>query len=633
MPPFTGFKFPVTGGPSPGRNMPDRLADVINVKDWGALGDATANDGPAIQAAIDYCLGTTTPVTASNPSGTKVAGGIVFFPSGNYMIGAPLECGSNISATPGINLLGCGGHSGNTFITHHGSWSNPNSYADISKGGKIYDSIDSIIGFTANVIKLTRNGALAEHCASFVDMSECVGGGMYCNHVDFGGRPSAIDSPHFRAIDPCFILGKACTAVSCRAQSLGMGFALGGDGASTVGCSCETDVIGFRIGWTAQHVKKTSASTAAGSNVLTFSPALSDGVAVIGRVVSHGNLPGGTTIIAVDRSAGTLTLSANVSGGGIGSNSDITFAQEVPVRGCTVQGAQCERNDIACEIYNGRGCLIIGNTFYQQEGCPLIYWMNLTWSAGIVTATGIVFNNGTGNWDVSGAPLNIPAGSNTILQFYSYQGNGAAYIPPQALAVRLIGPVTSTGPSATTFTYPLAANPGAGVARGGMTWPATAGIRVRRAIDCYIGANQLEHGVVNGDIDLDYDGTAYHRNNVLAAINCSYGIKLPTNSKNLAGWKFIQTAASPGLVPNTFGTVTGYPTLAQMPGNPNARMKFSDLPDNGASVPQDGPIEGQEFSILDGTNGVAIGSQVTGGGQSGHYLVRYSSTNQWVRIG
>ena len=36
--------------------MPDRLSDVINVKDWGAIGNNTNNDGPAIQAAIDACI-------------------------------------------------------------------------------------------------------------------------------------------------------------------------------------------------------------------------------------------------------------------------------------------------------------------------------------------------------------------------------------------------------------------------------------------------------------------------------------------------------------------------------------------------------------------------------------------------
>ena len=41
--PFTSFPFPATGAPTP-RTMPDRLADVKNVKDFGAVGNGTTDD-------------------------------------------------------------------------------------------------------------------------------------------------------------------------------------------------------------------------------------------------------------------------------------------------------------------------------------------------------------------------------------------------------------------------------------------------------------------------------------------------------------------------------------------------------------------------------------------------------------
>ena len=65
---FTEFKFPATGAPA-ARTMPDRLSDIVNVKDWGALGlggDYTSR----IQAAIYYAIG-------PRPDGTT--GGTVFF--------------------------------------------------------------------------------------------------------------------------------------------------------------------------------------------------------------------------------------------------------------------------------------------------------------------------------------------------------------------------------------------------------------------------------------------------------------------------------------------------------------------------------------------------------------------------
>ena len=49
--PFSSFAFRATGAPTV-RTMPDRLGDVKNVKDFGAPGDGTGDDAPAIQAAV-----------------------------------------------------------------------------------------------------------------------------------------------------------------------------------------------------------------------------------------------------------------------------------------------------------------------------------------------------------------------------------------------------------------------------------------------------------------------------------------------------------------------------------------------------------------------------------------------------
>jgi hypothetical protein len=67
---------------------------VVNVLDYGAVGDGTANDTAAIQAAIDS-LSVTSSAT-SNGSGT------VYFPAGNYRITDTIRIGY------GITLLGDG---------------------------------------------------------------------------------------------------------------------------------------------------------------------------------------------------------------------------------------------------------------------------------------------------------------------------------------------------------------------------------------------------------------------------------------------------------------------------------------------------------------------------------------------
>lgn len=78
---FTSFAFPATGGTT-ARTMPDRLADIVNVKDYGAVGDGSNDDYPAVQAAFDAAFG-----TAGSPHGlaNSYQNRSVFFPNGKYL--------------------------------------------------------------------------------------------------------------------------------------------------------------------------------------------------------------------------------------------------------------------------------------------------------------------------------------------------------------------------------------------------------------------------------------------------------------------------------------------------------------------------------------------------------------------
>lgn len=70
--------------------MPDRLAEVKNVKDFEAKGDGVTDDTAAIQAAVNSIA----TLYSAQQSGT------VYFPSGTYLI-----------SSPGISLNGFGGKS------------------------------------------------------------------------------------------------------------------------------------------------------------------------------------------------------------------------------------------------------------------------------------------------------------------------------------------------------------------------------------------------------------------------------------------------------------------------------------------------------------------------------------------
>jgi hypothetical protein len=75
-----------TGSTTP-RTLANRFADVVNVKDFGAIGDGVTDDTAAIQAAIDQ-------------AGSQ-GGGSVFFPAGQYLISATLSI-----TQPNIALFG-----------------------------------------------------------------------------------------------------------------------------------------------------------------------------------------------------------------------------------------------------------------------------------------------------------------------------------------------------------------------------------------------------------------------------------------------------------------------------------------------------------------------------------------------
>jgi hypothetical protein len=98
--PFTTFAFPATGAPTP-RTMPNRLAETVNVKDFGAAGDGTTDDTAAIQTALNAAYG-----SSSSPNGSSgaIKNRPVFFPAGYYKITSALTLKSAV----GAHIFGAG---------------------------------------------------------------------------------------------------------------------------------------------------------------------------------------------------------------------------------------------------------------------------------------------------------------------------------------------------------------------------------------------------------------------------------------------------------------------------------------------------------------------------------------------
>jgi len=103
--PFTALAFAATGA-SRLRTLPDRLNDIINVKDFGAMGDGMHDDAAAIQAAIDYGF-------TRREFGRNIyrSGITVYVPPGVYWIG-----NAQIRLTASQSVTYLGGSSGYSFV-------------------------------------------------------------------------------------------------------------------------------------------------------------------------------------------------------------------------------------------------------------------------------------------------------------------------------------------------------------------------------------------------------------------------------------------------------------------------------------------------------------------------------------
>ena len=544
---FTNFSFPATGAPTP-RTMPDRLSDVINVKDWGAIGNNTNNDGPAIQAAIDACIAR--------------GGGKVFFPTGNYRISGPLIVGSDTKDV-GVQLIGTG-KGASTFGTHSG-YTDPKNFGYlIIKGNHTYDCIEHIEGLSFISAKCTRMGVAIVNCTIGpggknigLDLTGAQGAMVYNIAGGASGLfpqdPANTNSPYpGSSVNTVGVaLGTGVIAASRLMGGWGISYALSGYGSVLVGCSTETVGCACRVGW------------------------------------------------------------------GVGADG---FPAEVPSYGAIVHTLQTEREMSGVELYNANGAFVAANILTGTIGTPaepLPVISNMSWSSangGTVTVTTAVAHN-------------LRTGSQPIALFWgSNQVWAAPPIPTHSTwDLSWGGVVMATRIDATHFSYPNPTNLSSARYDGQTnparwSYPNRWAIRCRKVYNSLITSNQFNLFASYGSIDLDYNGEADHKNNIIQNTYANWGFIMPTNRKNLASWKFINAGGNL----DWFGLHTA---------NPVGYMRFADLP--GQSSVLQPLIEGDQFDISDGAlyggGSANFGDRVQGGG-SGHYKVRFDGT-YWRRCG
>lgn len=247
---FTSFAFSATGGSS-NRTMPDRLHDVVNVKDFGAVGDGSTNDTTAIQNAINSAA------ASGSTGGSAKNGGVVFFPPGAYKVTSSLQ--NNVSGT-NVELRGSGTYSttifgslNNAYIIDsnfgvtlgqfgvisdmfvYNSNAGSNTGVDVSYGTIRFNTP---CGQLLNIVFGGTNGIIASSDSFNSAFINCQGsgpgGGSVSGQLGYGSIGIAITQ---------------ATLIGCSALGYWTGMSLSNAGAVLLGCRTETCHIGVNLGY------------------------------------------------------------------------------------------------------------------------------------------------------------------------------------------------------------------------------------------------------------------------------------------------------------------------------------------------------------------------------------------------
>ena len=216
---------------------------IVNVKDWGAVGDGS-NATVAVQAAVDACIG--------------LGGGTVFFPTGRYGVSEPLIVGSDAEDV-GVRLIGSGRSA--TILVKSG-YSDPDGVGYVISGGdKVYDCLEAVESMTGDfTVRGTRAGCRIFNCqagsaGTTFDLTQALNGCVEGCDIAGLGRPvnDPPPQPNIMATTPNSIgvaLGSGGKVSNCGIRGgYEVAVALSGAGCSLICVQTETVGVGCRVGW------------------------------------------------------------------------------------------------------------------------------------------------------------------------------------------------------------------------------------------------------------------------------------------------------------------------------------------------------------------------------------------------
>lgn len=296
---FTNYAFPATGEPT-SRTLPDRLAEIKNVLDFGADPTGSADCSAAIQAAVNWT--------------TNANRGTIFFPAGLYKIGSPITFnGVSINDNLSIRFLGVGQGSslftsgmaanGYIFDRHSGSPNNTTGLR-VFQGLSFQNSNDS-----GGCVRIgSTNGAVFRDCqfsgfngVTTEDSAGVSSQNIMFDNCTFGGTGSVTLGGNN------VIIGGAGAAMACDSRNNDTGWRIYGTGFNWFGGRVELTNTGFLFG-------KDSAGTNQGAS---------------GFTLQNGSMEGNGTAIYLAGTCTGFAICATGSQGHPGGNSGYPLSANI----------------------------------------------------------------------------------------------------------------------------------------------------------------------------------------------------------------------------------------------------------------------------------------------------------------
>ena len=454
---FKNSYFTAAGGTTP-RYIKDHVGDIYNVKSFGAVGNGIADDTAAIQAAINAAS------AAGSSGGSNGTGVIVYFPSGSYFVTSSIVS-TGVVGNGTVSLIGNDMHNTMIWGTIHRGFTvdkpdlNDASFQCVKNLHIINNSLTQgsgglRMGFTEAAIieNVYAQGYLAldMHQDQFNStVSNCIISGvagnvlpgtlgLYCAQV-------TVISTSIAGFDIGYMTGGETTP----------GQNAGGGGGCLFGCRIEVCNTAIKSGM--GQIPYTGSITGSQLTISSVNGTVLVGAQVYGNdgtgASAGNNLPGNITITSqisgTPNSVGVYQLSADPSSWTDGA----TFTGYIRepwegdsrVVGLTTERCGTSIECISCATFGVSGAKLTGTVGPAHYFKP--YGGTLTWSSAAGGTATLTLGASTpatlDDYGWTGGTRNIYIDSATPSGFDTYPST-----------------VLATYVNSTTFTYPLAVNPG-----------------------------------------------------------------------------------------------------------------------------------------------------------------------------